>query len=214
MSSCTSPMVGRRQVLLSLSALIAVSASIGDSLSGRDLLAALRGGGYVILMRHANSPRDPPDPTVANADNKQFERQLDEAGRASARKMGEALRHLKIPIGEVFSSPTYRALETIRLAKLGPPTTLPELGDSGRSMAADRTGARGAWLKAKSAESPARGRNTLIVTHFPNIREAYPQDIAGFADGEALILHPDGRGGAQVIARVKIEDWPHLADSH
>ena len=105
MSSCTSPMVGRRQVLLSLSALIAVSASIGDSLSGKDLLAALRGGGYVILMRHANSPRDPPDPTV----------------------------------------------------------------------------------RSRRSE---------------------------FADGEALILHPDGQGGAQVIARVKIEDWPHLADSH
>jgi phosphohistidine phosphatase SixA len=147
---------------------------------------------------------------VANADNKQLERQLDEAGRVSARNMGEALRHLEIPIGEVLSSPTYRALETIKLAQIGPPITYPQLGDSGQSMMADKTGARGAWLKAKSAESPAPGRNTLIVTHFPNIMEAYPQDIAGLADGEAMILHPDGRGGTQVITRVKIEEWSHL----
>ena len=77
-------------------------------------------------------------------------------------------------------------------------------------MTADKTGARGAWLKAKSAKSPARGHNTLIVTHFPNIMEAYPQGIAGLADGEALILHPDGRGGIQVITRVRIEEWSRL----
>ena len=167
-------------------------------------------------QRHVapSSPREPPDVTVANADNKQLERQLDEAGRASARNMGEALRHLKIPIGEVLSSPTYRALETIKLAQIGPPITYPQLGDSGQSMMADKTGARGAWLKAKSAESPAPGRNTLIVTHFPNIMEAYPQDIAGLADGEALILHPDGRGGIQVITRVKIEEWSRLEGAH
>jgi hypothetical protein len=40
--------------------------------------------------------------------------------------------------------------------------------------------------------------------------EAYPRDIAGLADGEALILQPDGRGGTQVITRVKIEEWSHL----
>jgi hypothetical protein len=79
---------------------------------------------------------------------------------------------------------------------------------------ADKTGARGAWLKAKSAESPAPGRNTLIVTHFPNIMEAYLQDIAGLADGEALILHPDGRGGIQVITRVKIGEWSSLEGAH
>ena len=124
--------------------------------------------------------------------------------------MGEAFRYLKIPIGEVLSSPTYRALETLKLAQLGPVITLSQLGDSGQSMMADKTGSRGAWLKAKSAEPPARGRDTLIVTDFPNIMEAYPQDIAGLADGEALILHPDGKGGCQVVARVKIEEWTHL----
>jgi phosphohistidine phosphatase SixA len=206
----SSPILDRRGFLFLLPVLIAVPASFGGSISGKELLAALRAGGYVILMRHASSPRDPPDSTVANADNTQHERQLDEAGRASARNMGEAMRHLKIPIGEVLSSPTYRALETIKLAQLGPATIFPQLGDSGQSMTADKTGVRGAWLKTKSAESPARGRNTLIVTHFPNIMEAYPQDIAGLADGEALLLHPDGRGGTQVVTRVKIDDWSGL----
>lgn len=50
--------------------------------------------------------------------------------------MGKALRELKIPIGEVDSSPTYRALETVRLAQLGKARPVVELGDGGRGMQA------------------------------------------------------------------------------
>jgi len=55
------------------------------------------------------------------------------------------------------------------------------------------------------------GTNTIIVTHFPNITEAYSQAAAGLADGEALVLHPDGRGAAPIVARVKIDEWSSLA---
>jgi hypothetical protein len=44
-----------------------------QTLSGRDLVAALRMGGYVILMRHASSPRTPPDPAQSDATNLQHE---------------------------------------------------------------------------------------------------------------------------------------------
>jgi hypothetical protein len=30
------------------------------------------------------------------------------------------------------------------------------------------------------------------------------------ADGETLVLHPDGKGGAKIAGRVKIEDWAVL----
>ncbi len=185
-------------------------ASHSDSVSGQKLAAALRTGGYVILMRHASSPRNPPDAGTTNADNPSLERQLDEAGRSSAVALGEAFRELHVPIGQVLSSPTYRALETIKFARLDKPTTYPQLGDGGQSMIADSSGARGAWLRSKVAESPAVGKNTLIVTHFPNISEAYPTEAAGLADGEALILHPDGRGAAMLAGRVKIDEWTHL----
>ena len=45
--------------------------------------------------------------------------------------MGKALRDLKIPVGEVLSSPTYRALATARLAQLANPQSHAELGDRG-----------------------------------------------------------------------------------
>src|SRR5437763_17186997 len=79
-----------------------------QSLSGEALVKALQKGGFIILMRHASSPREVPDKKNANPDNVNAERQLDAEGRASATAMGKALRDLKIPIGQVLSSPTYR----------------------------------------------------------------------------------------------------------
>ena len=157
-------------------------------------MKALRQGGYVIVMRHASSPREAPDQQTANADNVNRERQLDEAGRASAIAMGKALRELHIPIGEVFTSPTYRALETVRLAQFPNPRTVPELGDGGQSMQG-ATEAQAGWLQKKVTELPGHA-NTIVVTHFPNMSRAFPQWTSGLMDGEALIFGSDGKGGS------------------
>jgi phosphohistidine phosphatase SixA len=204
----------RQPPLLALPTLVAVCAAASPaSLTGKDLTAALQRGGYVILMRHASSPTIPPDPAQADADNLHHERQLDEAGRASAQAMGKAFHRLRIPIGQVLSSPTYRALETARLADIGLPKPYDQLGDAGQSMTADPSGTRGAWLRSKVAQAPKAGTDTLIITHAPNIREAFPTEDADLAEGEALIFRPDGQGRASLVARVKIQDWPRLADA-
>jgi phosphohistidine phosphatase SixA len=202
----------RQRSLLALPTLLALcAAAITPSLTGKDLTAALQRGGYVILMRHASSPLNPPGPAQADPDNPHHERQLDEAGRASARAMGDAFHRLRIPIGQVLSSPTYRALETARLADLGAAEPYAQLGDAGQSITPEPSGIRGGWLRGRVAQAPKVGTNTLIITHAPNIKEAFPTESAGLADGEALIFLPDGEGGASLVARVKIQDWPRLA---
>jgi phosphohistidine phosphatase SixA len=179
-----------------------------QSLSGEALVKALQQGGYIIAMRHASSPREAPGKETANPDNVKPERQLDAEGRASAAAMGKALHDLKIPIGDVFTSPTYRALETIRYAQFGTPQTVPELGENGQSMQGG-TAAQAAWLQKKVTQFP-KGANTVILTHLPNLTGAFPQLAAGLADGEALIFGPDGKGGATLVARVKIEEWSRM----
>ena len=176
---------------------------------GDYLLHALRRGGYVIVMRHASSPMETPTKQTADPDNTNLERQLDETGRTSAAAMGKALRDLKIPIGEVLSSRAYRALETARLAQFGSPRVAPELGDNGRSMQ-QSTDAQTVWLRKRVTQFPPPGSNTMLVTHLPNIERAFPEYSAGLADGEALIFGPNGNGGAALVARVKIDQWPTL----
>jgi phosphohistidine phosphatase SixA len=177
-------------------------------LSGEALVKALRQGGYVIVMRHASSPRDVPDKQTANPDNTKPERQLDAEGRTTATEFGKALRELKIPVGEVLVSPTYRALETARLAKLSDPKPTPELGDNGRSMQGG-TEAQAAWLRKEVMRFPS-GKDTILVTHLPNIRGAFPQLEPAPADGETVVFGRDGKGGSTVVARIKIDEWPRL----
>ncbi len=183
------------------------AATYSQTLSGTALIAALRQGGYVIVMRHASSPPEAPDKQTANPDNVKLERQLDESGRASAIAMGKAIRELKIPIRDVWTSPTYRAMETIRLAELSNPRAQPELGDGGQSMQGVSE-AQAAWLREKVTHTPA-GTNTVIVTHMPNLARAFPE-WGAIADGEAVVLRPDGKGGASVAGRIKIDEWPRL----
>jgi phosphohistidine phosphatase SixA len=178
----------------------------GQALSSQALVNALRQGGYVIVMRHARSPMMPPDKQAANPDNVKLERQLDAAGRADAIAMGKALRDLKVPIGDVLTSPTYRALETVRFAQLANPRAYEELGDGGQNMQGIAE-AHAAWLRDKVSHAPSERTNTIIVTHMPNLARAFPA-WGAVAEGEATILHPDGKGGTELVGRIRIEDWP------
>jgi len=177
-----------------------------QQLQGEALLKALSQGGYVIVMRHASSPREAPSKEAANPDNVKVERQLDKEGRDTSIAMGKALRELKIPVGEVLTSPTYRANETVRYMQLSAPKSVVELGDNGQSMSGG-TEAQATWLKKEVTEFP-RGANTWLVTHMPNISRAFPQ-AGNVADGESLVFGPDGKGGAAIVGRIKIDEWAH-----
>jgi phosphohistidine phosphatase SixA len=177
-----------------------------QTLAGSALVEALRAGGHVIVMRHASSPREvPPKP---NPDNVPPERQLDEKGRTTATAMGDALRRLNIPIGEVLTGPAYRTRETARLIRLPNPRSVPELGEGPQSMQGVQP-AQTAWLQKKVKERPS-GTNTVLITHVPNVSAAFPRELPALVEGEALVLAPDGKGNAPVVGRIRIEEWAGL----
>ena len=177
----------------------ALNSVAAQALSGSDLVEALRDGGYVIVMRHARSPRAQPDASTASPGNLNLERQLDEIGRETAMQMGRAVRSQQIPVGQILSSPTFRAMETVTYLELGDAQPVAELGSGGD----------GAWLTARAAQTVHDGTNSLFVTHRPNLSSAFGDEAVGMADGEALIVRPNGEH-AVVVGRVRIEDWATL----
>ncbi len=192
-----------------LCALLSACAAIeGQTLTGDQLAARLRQGGFVLVMRHASSPREAPTREAANIDNVGGERQLDQAGRSGAIAMGDALRALKIPIGTVLTSPTYRAMETVKLARLDSPAGVAELGEGGQSMQGT-SDAQADWLRKQVTQAPRSG-NTILVTHQPNLSRAFPDWGSTVAEGETVILQPDGKGGSTLVGRILIEAWPRL----
>jgi phosphohistidine phosphatase SixA len=186
--------------------LLAGSQVAAQGLQGDALVAALRAGGHVIVMRHANSPRQLPDAATVNPDNTTGERQLDETGRRDAAALGEALQKLAIPVAGVASSPTYRARETARLAGFADAEIQQELSNEGMQ---ESGAVQVAWLQTQVAVPPVNG-NRLLITHGPNINAAFPEHAGGMEEGEALVFDPQGTEGPELIARVKIGAWRQL----
>ena len=80
-----------------------------------DVWEALRAPGSVVIVRHSYAPGtfDPPDSRLEDCST---QRNLDDAGRAQAARIGEAFRRNGIAVGRVLSSPRCRCLHTGRLA--------------------------------------------------------------------------------------------------
>jgi phosphohistidine phosphatase SixA len=194
---------------ISLTAGMLAIATLSGQTQGADVIVAqLRQGGNVLVMRHASSPSTLPSKEQARPGNATLERQLDDRGRREAAALGEALRALKVPVGTVWTSPAFRARETASMARLDAAKPADELGDNGQGMQGVSEG-QAAWLRAKAAERPASG-NTLLVTHQPNLARAFPEWGASLQQGETAVLRPDGKGGFTLAGRIPIEEWPRL----
>jgi len=76
----------------------------------------LRGGGQVVLMRHAVTTPGVGDPAGFRLDDCATQRNLTDAGRADAKRVGSVFQARAIPLSRVLSSPWCRCLETARLA--------------------------------------------------------------------------------------------------
>src|SRR6185369_15159661 len=104
--------VSRRVFLIVLVlAAYARAAAAGEE----DLWKLLRNGGQVVLMRHAQTTPGVGDPEGMALNDCATQRNLDDEGRAQARRLGEALRTHGIAAAKLMSSPWCRCLETARL---------------------------------------------------------------------------------------------------
>jgi phosphohistidine phosphatase SixA len=184
------------------SLMVLANCGVGLTLSRESLINALQAGGLVIVMRHASSPRQPPDSETINSDNTNSERQLDETGRSNAKAFGDSLERLRIPIAVVESSPTYRTLETARMAGFSDIDIRVELGSQGMQSS---SAAYASWLQNRVRTIPLQG-NHLLITHEPNIVGAYPDLNSSPLQGEALIFDPS-EDQTGPIARVTISEW-------
>jgi len=163
------------------------------------LWALLKGGGQVVLMRHAATDPGVGDPPGFRLEDCATQRNLSSEGRDEARRVGEAFRARGIPIGRVLSSQWCRCLETARLA-FGTVEPWPPLNSffKDRSREAEQTQA----VRQLVGERPAEG-NLVLVTHQVNISA-----LTGLfpAQGELIVLAPQGHGTFRVVGRLSPKD--------
>ena len=81
---------------------------------------ALRRGGAIALIRHADAPGGAGDPPGFKLEDCSTQRNLSEKGRAQAEALGAEFRKRQLAITRLVSSPWCRCLETAKLMAVGP----------------------------------------------------------------------------------------------
>ena len=196
------------RALAILLVILAAGSSWGQSaISPAELLQTLRGGGYVIVFRHGGTHADQADTDPLNHDNVAKQRQLNDRGRAEARAVGEALSKAGVPIGKVYSSRFQRAVETARLIAGKDPQPWIDVTEGGLVVSPNENNRRAQAFRALVAAPPDPGTNTLIVSHKPNIIDAFGKDWFEIKEGEASIFKPEGGGKSTLVTRVQIGQW-------
>lgn len=147
---------------------------------------ALRAGG-IVLFRHATAPGTG-DPAGMRIGDCSTQRNLDDAGREEARRIGAAFRARAIAPALVLASRWCRCLETAELAFPGRVTSAPEFD----SFFADRARSGPQTEAARVILANWKGPGALVVvTHQVNITALTGLHVAS---GEGVVLSvADGR---------------------
>ena len=178
------------------------------------LVVELKQGGYVIVFRHGATNRDQADTDPLHFDNIAQQRLLSEKGKEVAKQVGEAFKRLEIPLGRVYTSKFNRAVETGKL--LSGSEVIPSLDvtEGGLVVTPIENDRRAEALKKMAGTTPEAGKNTLIVTHKPNIVDAFGKDWFEVKEGEASVFKPDASGKAVFVTRVQAVDWIKAAGTN
>lgn len=176
--------------------LLALSLAFAPAHADDALWDALRQGGHVLYIRHSLTEPgfgDPPGFELADCST---QRNLSDEGRAQARRMGEALRSRKVPIGEVLSSPWCRCVETARLAFGRAKTWTPLSNLHGRHENAEK---QVRALRPRIADH--HGQDNLVLVAHGSVAVALIGERP--AMGEILVLKPQPPGFS-VVGRLSL----------
>ena len=170
---------------------------------GADLVRKLREGGYILYLRHAATDFSQNDRAMTSYEDCATQRNLTDRGREEARRIGEHVKRLAIPIGKVLASPFCRTVETARIA-FGRAEKMQQVrGGPAAPAGSDRY----APLRKIMITPVEKGANLAVVSHGNPFHS-----VAGppyLAEGEAAVIRPLG-SGFEVFARIRVEEWESL----
>ncbi len=161
--------------------------------------SALRAGGHVALMRHADAPGGFGDPPGFKVEDCATQRNLSAKGRADARKIGTRLKSEGIAFETILSSPWCRCIDTATLLELGPVKTEPTFGNA--FVLRDQREALTSGARAVVDQWSGSG-TLLVVTHGANILA-----LTGIqpASGEIVVVRGGSGGGREAVGRLMLD---------
>ena len=169
---------------------------VATAVASEPLWALLKGGGQVVLIRHAMTTPGVGDPPGMRLDDCSTQRNLTEAGRGDARRLGEVFRARRLPLDRVLSSPWCRCLETARLAFGMAEAWAPLSNLYGRP----EHGAEQVKQMQVLVGQRRTGGNLVLVSHGSTIAA-----LTGIMldTAEMVVVTPQGEGRFTVAGRLK-----------
>src|ERR1043166_9352420 len=185
------PTVSRRFIaafaVLGMLAVSAVAAPGRATADTSNLVQALHAGGFVIVVRHGATFPDQADTDPLNCDNIAAQRNLNDNGKALAKAFGNTIRDSGIPVGRVIISKYNRAYETAVIAGFKDIEKTADITEGGLIVSPNENNRRSAAFRKLLGAAPPPGRNTILITHKPNIIDALGKDWFDVKRGDAAI---------------------------
>src|SRR5829696_8323145 len=162
---------------------IALSLAATPAAEASHAWEALRKGGHVALLRHADAPGGAGDQAGFKLDDCSTQRNLSERGRADAVAMGARIRANGVSFARIISAPWCRCVETAKLMDVGPVDIEPAfsnafvLRDRREELRYDAAAILSTWTDG----------TLMVVTHGANI-----QALSGVSptSGEIVVVDP------------------------
>ncbi len=179
-------------------------------LEGRQLVDALRAGGYVIYLRHGITDLSIDDTDRDNLTNCATQRPLSAEGRQQMRGIGKAIKALGIRVSSVLSSPFCRTIDSAKLA-FGRAEIVDDLrqGVDADEATAER---RARALRKMLATAPGEpSTNTVLSGHTGNLQEA--TGIWPKPEGVAIVFKPGGDDKFTYVAVILPSHWQEFVRS-
>lgn len=175
-----------------------------------EIVQKLKKGGYVLLIRHMATVRNPDQFTGVDYKDCSTQRELSDKGRQQARDLGQAFKNLGIPVGKVIVSPYCRCRETAELA-FGTEGTPSETLSVWDELDMDQKTQRGTEIRKMLDTPPAPGTNTVLITHTGNLLWSFGLDSK--PEGLTHVFKPTGLdiGRPMYLGRVNPDEWRTLA---
>ena len=179
-----------------------MAAGLAWPLAGRPDEAAaalLRTGGVVVAFRHALAPGtfDPPNFQLGVCST---QRNLNDEGRAQARRIGEWFSTRALKPERVRSSPWCRCVDTAQLA-FGRAEPWAALGSPRAGTETTHAQSLANLRQALSDATRRSGRFEVWVTHMFVLSDLV---ATGTTSGEGLVLRADAQGQPAVLGRIVV----------
>ena len=193
--------------------MVAASVCAPAAAAERDaLIEALRGGGYVLYFRHAQTDWSLQDQVDGEASWTSCDparmRQLSDEGRTTAAAVGAAMGRLDIPVAGVYASEYCRCVQTAELLGLGPVEKTRDIVNERVAQYVGGREALAATARMRLSTPPPAGSNVVLVAHgnvFLRVAGSRPPE------GGSAVVRPRGDGRFDLVGTLTARDWIEAA---